>query len=268
MLSYESTWKEIEEARPDGAVIGIGANEQHGPHLPLNMDCLSAEYLARGVAEAFDWYQLPTLPIGASAEHMGFAGTLTLRSETLIAVFTDIVDCLERHGITKLAIVSGHGGNWFLKMMTRELNYENLGVTIFLVNTDRWFYPVLQELTQDQTLHHAGELETSVVMYLRPDLVKPVEVPDDSPDYPSRRDAYKKGRFLWHLRVDKVIRKQARTDCHASRVHDPGWDCSQCDAGRINVVFEHCRVKCDGYAHSDTGNCTAILKNVSHDADL
>ncbi|MDP6779226.1 MAG: creatininase family protein [Candidatus Latescibacteria bacterium] len=182
MLSYESTWKEIEDASPEGAVIGIGANEQHGPHLPLNMDCLSAEYLARGIAEAFDWYQLPTLPIGASAEHMDFPGTLTLRSETLIPVFRDIVSCLKRHGISRLTIVSGHGGNWFLKMMTRELNYDDLGVNVFLVNTDRWFYPVLQELTEDQTLHHAGEHETSVVMYLRPDLVKPVEVPDDSPD--------------------------------------------------------------------------------------
>ncbi len=183
MLSYESTWKEIEDARPEGAVIGIGANEQHGPHLPLNMDCLSAEYLARGIAEAFDWYQLPTLPIGASAEHMDFPGTLTLRSETLISTFRDVLDCVKRHGIAKLAIVSGHGGNWFLKMMTRELNYEDLGVHVFLVNTDRWFYPVLQELTEDQTLHHAGEHETSVVMYLRPDLVKPVDVPDDSPGY-------------------------------------------------------------------------------------
>lgn len=183
MLSYESTWKEIETAQPDGAVIGIGAIEQHGPHLPLNMDCLSAEYLARGIAEEFGWYMLPTLPIGASAEHMAFPGTLTLRSETLIAVFSDILESVKHHGITKLTIVSGHGGNWFLKMMVRELNFRQSGFTTFLVNTDRWFYPVLLEMTEDTSLHHAGEHETGVVMHLRPDLVKPGPHEDCNPDY-------------------------------------------------------------------------------------
>lgn len=183
MLSYESTWKEIEDARPDGAVIGIGATEQHGPHLPLNMDCLSAEFLARGIAREFGWYMLPTLPVGASAEHMAFAGTLTLRSETLVAVFSDILDSVKRHGITKLTIVSGHGGNWFLKMMVRELNFREPDFTTFLVNTDRWFYPVLQKMAEDASLHHAGEHETGVVMYLRPDLVKSPMAQDCNPDY-------------------------------------------------------------------------------------
>lgn len=183
MLNYESTWKDVEDAKPDGAVIGIGAIEQHGPHLPLNMDCLSAEYLAQGIAEAFDWYQLPTLPIGASAEHMAFSGTLTLRSETLMAIFDDIVDAVKRHGISKLTIVSGHGGNWFLKIMVRELNYRHADFKTFLVNTDRWFYPVLLEVSEDASLHHAGEHETGVVMHLRPDLVKPGPHDDDNPDY-------------------------------------------------------------------------------------
>ncbi len=183
MLSYESTWQQVEEARPEGAVIGIGATEQHGPHLPLNMDCLSAEYLACGIAEAMDWYHLPTLSISASGEHMDFPGTLTLRSETLIAVFRDIVESLRHHGIRRLAIVSGHGGNWFLKMMVREFNLENPGTTVFLINTDRWFYPVLQEMTDDVTLHHAGEHETGIVMHLRPDLVVGPVPEDDSPDY-------------------------------------------------------------------------------------
>jgi creatinine amidohydrolase len=183
MLSYESTWQEIETAKPEGAVIGIGAIEQHGPHLPLNMDCLSAEYLARGIAAEFGWYQLPTLPIGASAEHMDFPGTLTLRSETLIAIFADILDSVKRHGIPRLTIVSGHGGNWFLKMMVRELNYRHDDFTTFLVNTDRWFYPVLLEMSEDASLHHAGEHETGVVMFLRPDLVKPAPHEDCNPDY-------------------------------------------------------------------------------------
>ena len=183
MLSYENTWKEVEDAKPDGAVVGIGAIEQHGHHLPLNMDCLSAEYLARGIAEAFDWYMAPTLPIGASAEHMAFPGTLTLRSETLIAIFSDILDSVKSHGMTKLTIVSGHGGNWFLKMMVRELNYRNSDFTTFLVNTDRWFYPVLLQMAEDESLHHAGEHETGVAMHLRPDLVKPTPHEDCNPDY-------------------------------------------------------------------------------------
>ena len=129
-LGYESTWKQVEAARPQGAVVGIGATEQHGPHLPLNMDCLSAEYLAGGIAKAMDWFLLPTLPIGASREHMAFPGTLTLRTETFLAIFRDIVDSVVHHGIDKLAIVSGHGGNWFLKAMVRELNLERSDITI------------------------------------------------------------------------------------------------------------------------------------------
>lgn len=183
LLSYESTWKQVEDARPAGAVIGIGAIEQHGTHLPLHMDCLSADYLARGIARELGWYLLPTMPYGASCEHMAFPGTVTLRSETLIAVFRDIADSLKRHGIPRLAIVSGHGGNWFLKMMSREMNYANPEMSVFVVHTDRWFYPVLQELTRDATLHHAGEHETGIVMHLRPDLVQPEIPADDNPEY-------------------------------------------------------------------------------------
>lgn len=183
MLSYENTWKEIEQAKPEGAVIGIGAIEQHGAHLPLNMDCLSADYLARGIAREFGWYLLPSMPYGASCEHMDFPGTMTLRSETLVSFFRDIADSLRHHGIFKLVVVSGHGGNWFLKMMSREMNYFNRDMRVFIINTDRWFYPVLQELTQDKTLHHAGEHETGIVMHLRPELVKKEIPADDNPDY-------------------------------------------------------------------------------------
>ena len=183
MLGYESSWKEIEQAKPEGAVIGIGATEQHGPHLPLCMDNLSGQYLARGIAEELDWFLLPFIPIGASREHLEFPGTVTLTSETMCKIFEDVVNSIRHYGISKLVIVSGHGGNWFLKMMTRELNFKYDDMTILLVNTDRWFYPVLTELTDDQTLHHAGEHETAIVQYLRPDLVKD-PLPDDiNPDY-------------------------------------------------------------------------------------
>ena len=137
MLSYESTWKEIEKAKPEGAVIGIGAIEQHGSHLPLNMDGLSVDYLARGIAREFGWYLLPPMPYGASCEHMDFPGTMTLRLETLISFFGDIADSLRHHGIFKLAVVFRHGGNWFLKMMSREMNYFKRAMRVFMINKRR-----------------------------------------------------------------------------------------------------------------------------------
>jgi len=183
MLSYESTWMDVAAAKPKGAVIGIGAIEQHGPHLPLNVDCLSADDLARGIAEAMDWLLLPTMPYGCSSEHMDFPGTITLRSETLVSFFKDLAASLQHHGITQLAVVSGHGGNWFLKMMAREMNFQNGKMRVFVINTDKWFYPVVQEMTSDKTLHHAGEHETALVMHLRPDLVKGAIPVDDNPDF-------------------------------------------------------------------------------------
>ena len=183
MLSFESTWKEIEDAKSEGAVIGIGAIEQHGIHLPLNVDCMSADYLARGIAKEFGWYLLPTMPYGCSSEHMGFPGTMTMRSATLIAFFNDIADSLRYHGISKLVIVSGHGGNWFLKMMSREMNFQRKDMKVIVINTDRWFYPVLQQLTKDASLHHAGEHETAIAEFLHPELVKSPIPDDDNPDY-------------------------------------------------------------------------------------
>jgi len=178
MLSYENTWKEIAEAKPEGAVIGIGAIEGHGTHLPLSVDFMTADYLSRGIAEALGWYMLPTLPIGASSEHMSFPGTLTLRTETLMAVCKDIFDSVRHHGIGKLAFVSGHGGNWFLKPMVREFNHLESGVTTFMVGADRWFYAAIREMTDDPGLHHGAEHETAAVMHLRPELVKP-PIPED-----------------------------------------------------------------------------------------
>jgi len=98
-------------------VLPIGATEQHGGHLPLGVDTLVAEAVARAAAsaaaaeEAAPLVLAPPLAYGRSDHHFGFPGVLSLRSETLAAVLRDLVRSLPESGLSRLFVLNGHGGN-------------------------------------------------------------------------------------------------------------------------------------------------------------
>jgi creatinine amidohydrolase len=110
------TSPEIASAIADGmhtAVLPLGATEQHGAHLPLSVDSDHADRLALLVAERLgDALVLPTVRIGCSAHHLGFAGTLSLRAETLEAICADCCASLAAHGFRRVLIFSAHIGNY------------------------------------------------------------------------------------------------------------------------------------------------------------
>jgi len=167
MYSVENTWEEVRDAQVDTAIVSFGSVEQHGHHLPLGVDWMIADAMARRLGEELGAYVLPAMPFGCSREHMAFPGTVSLRPSTLASVLDDVVESLYQHGFRKIVLLSTHGGNWVLKPTMRELNYKHEDLTIVWAGG-----PVPDEGDAVPRETHAGEGETSAMLALRPDLVK------------------------------------------------------------------------------------------------
>ena len=181
MITWEHTYRELEESGVDVVVVPVGALEQHSIHLPLGQDWLCVQAVARRIAERLNAYLLPALPFSNSQEHQDFKGTVWLQPATLGQVFKDIVASLRYHGFRKVVLVNGHGGNWILKPTVRELNLARTGITIVWVGPETWApgAATLKEL-------HAGRNETSRALALYPHLVKDRRIdfiPDATREY-------------------------------------------------------------------------------------
>jgi creatinine amidohydrolase len=154
----------------------IGAFEHHGPHLPLYTDSLVVDAVASAVvadAPGLEVSLLPTLSYGLSSEHVWAPGTVTLSVPTLLAVLDDVAAATVRAGAKRLAFLNGHGGNThLLRVACREIRAKH-GLMTFLVHPslppDNGGPPT--DAREEGLGIHGGLGETSVVRYLRPDLV-------------------------------------------------------------------------------------------------
>lgn len=159
------------------AVLPVAAVEQHGPHLPVSVDAtINTGVLQRAlelVAPDTTVLALPMQSVGLSVEHVRFPGTLTLSAETLIAVLTEIGRSVGRAGINRLVILNSHGGQpQVVDIVCRRLRGEGL----FAVNcmAGHLGLPASVVLSRDEQRHgfHGGLVETSLMLQLRPDLVR------------------------------------------------------------------------------------------------
>ncbi|OIP17195.1 MAG: creatininase [Comamonadaceae bacterium CG2_30_59_20] len=162
------------------AVLPVAATEQHGPHLPLSVDAVLVDgVVAAALAHLpteLPALFLPTQMIGLSPEHARFPGTLTLKNETILRLWTDIAESVAAAGISKLVLFNGHGGNVsVMDLVARDLR-ARLDMLVYSVS---WFnLPLTDERGQDVNAlfsseeHrfgiHGGDIEASMMLALDP----------------------------------------------------------------------------------------------------
>jgi creatinine amidohydrolase len=179
----EMTWEDF--SAPDRArfivVLPIAAVEQHGPHLPLGTDAFIAKaYLARArelVPQDLAVMFLPLQTIGASDEHRGFPGTLTLSAATVIRLLTEIGESVSRAGVRKLVIANSHGGNAAaIDIVALDLRVR-LGMLVVACSFAQLGYPE-RVFAREEIAHgiHGGDIETSIMLHARPATVRTARV--------------------------------------------------------------------------------------------
>lgn len=163
-----------EAARAAGvAVLPVGSFEQHGAYLPLATDTLVACAIARSIADAYNLLLLPPVTISCSHEHTGWTGTVSIRASTLSAVVADIADSLQTAGVQQLVVVNGHGGNYVLSNVVQEANVGGRRMALYPGRHDWDTARTAGGLAS--TAHddmHAGEIETSLLLHVYPDVVR------------------------------------------------------------------------------------------------
>lgn len=233
MLETEhATWPEVLIKIDQGSIafLAFGAQEQHGPHLPINTDTVLASGLARRLADEFEALLLPPIAYGDAWNNTGFPGTLSLSPETVQALLLDIGRGLQAQGILALVVVNGHFGNRApLELAARRLvTQDRLPVMIL-------DYPGLERLAAEicstepaaPTFYHADEVETSLMLLLDPSRVRMERAAAEYPHFPPtfgsepiRLDTFchsgvfgdprsataKKGAFLLAGLVDECIK--------------------------------------------------------------
>ena len=176
-------WKELsaEDLRAKAAanaivVLPVASMEQHGPHLPVGVDTFLCEGVCKAGAEIATGVPVvvaPTLWCGMAEHHMAYGGTFTFDIPTYRAVLLCFLKSIERHGFKRVFIVNGHGGNIaalnaFLPEFARETALRVLAATYFELSASR-IAPFLED---QKTVHHACEVETSLMMVIAPETVK------------------------------------------------------------------------------------------------
>jgi creatinine amidohydrolase len=170
---YEANYRQLREHRPNVAVLPWGATEAHNYHLPHGTDVVEATELAERAAALADTrgakiIVLPTIPFGNNAQQLDQMATISLRTSTAAAILDDVCHSLSRQGIDRLVVLNAHGGNDF-KPLVRDAQ-EKHRMLIVVVN---FFQMVPEALKQifDEPGDHAGEMETSFLLHVRPQWV-------------------------------------------------------------------------------------------------
>jgi len=165
------SWKSARRVfqRRKVALVPVGSTEQHGPHLPLGTDFLTAHALAESAARHTGAICTPVVPIGVSAHHRQFWGTLWVSPQTFRQYMQEVATSLEYHGIRRMIFVNGHGGNLSsLQEISRSLRAEKLYSFVYQWWTDPSVIELQSRFFKSKGTH-AGAMETAMVLAIRPD---------------------------------------------------------------------------------------------------
>ncbi|GLY71750.1 creatininase family protein [Actinoallomurus iriomotensis] len=177
-------------------VLPIGSTEQHGPHLPTGTDALLAATVAERAADQAAETSprpivlAPPLPYGCSDHHLPFGGTLSVSTQTLTAVLTEVIRSAVAGGVRRLVIVNGHGGNTGVCHAAASTAAAHHPIAVAHVDYWRLVEPRDAATAQVSDIGppvpgHAGAFETALVMAVRPDLVRPAPQRDSPPAPPA-----------------------------------------------------------------------------------
>jgi len=180
-LWEECSWEEIKTLAEADAIVVVptGSIEQHGPHLPVSTDTIIVSEISRRAAhkarKTIPTLLLPTIVYGTSPYHMKFPGTISLSDETYLALLTEIRTCVVQHGFRRLVFLNGHGGNIAaLQLAIQRIHRTSRNPTLCVAAT---YWNFIREEVQACRhssrggISHAGEFETSALLWLHPKLV-------------------------------------------------------------------------------------------------
>ncbi|RMG73730.1 MAG: creatininase family protein [Nitrospirae bacterium] len=228
MFIEEMTMEEFKRGlrKTKTILIPFGTVEEHGRHLPLSTDTMVAVEALRRVAEKLKVFIAPPLHYGVCTSTRQHPGTITIKPSTLRALTRDIVvDCYKK-GLRNFVLVTGHGGGLHINAMkevAEELVEELKGIRMAVVCPYNLLWTELSEIAETENDSHAGEIETSLVLAIKPELVKgrskeeypsfpkPLVVKDKLKYWPGgvwgnpKKATPEKGERVFELIVDRLI---------------------------------------------------------------
>jgi creatinine amidohydrolase len=165
------------------AIIPVGSLEQHGQHLPVSTDCLIAEHISIKVSQRLEYFMFPVVPYGVSFEHSPMFN-VSVRDSTLSNILCDICISIAHLGIKKIVIINGHHGNMGVLQYVSQNTFEKMPRDSAVHVINYWSF-------MNQVFDHAGEVETSILLAIRPDLVKMDRAKASDKTLMKSREAYR-----------------------------------------------------------------------------
>ena len=211
----DQSWEEVQRKVKNGrdvVIIPVGSTEQHGRHLPLGTDTMAAIFLAEDAAKETGCLAAPPLWYGWSPHHMVLPGTVTIRPEILMELLYDIMASLHEHGFRKMAVINGHRiVNIPWMQIAAERAQRVLAARVVLFDPAYMSKEIVPQLGFG-SVGHAEEIETSHMLYKRPELVH-LEKAEDSAGHGSLLysvdPAYAKDTLCYVPGTRQAMEKQA-----------------------------------------------------------
>ena len=232
----ETNWKSVKDTPVEVAILPWGATEPHNFHLPYGTDMYETIAIAERAAE-FAWKRgakvvtLPTVPFGVNTGQLDLRLAINMNPSTQFALLTDVASVLAGQGVKKLLILNGHGGNDF-KQMIRELQ-PKLSLFICTIN---WWTCIKGTEFFDEPGDHAGEMETSIMMSIAPEMLRPLSEAGSGKARKFRIAGLRDG-WAWAPRHWREVTDDTGTGNPAAATPEKGEKFLRAVTGRIGVFL-------------------------------